>query len=686
MIMFRVAFFRSLTIAGISLLKFGYIAIIAIVILGITIGFTFRAPGGWGSKINFDSVGILLIGYSILLTFLESALVGSSFDNNMMLLEYPVHFSVVTSVLLYISTYNLQRQGKVSRIGAYIVHSFSLGKLASYLSSVDDNLRNYCVSRSIVASCLFLVISLPHYFSNMMEIRTNHSTISNSVRFSSSGSKKRMEISIILLPFVLLLSSRMIVKPLLQTLYLIIDQNKRDISLIEVIGCCLAIWGMSNLTVVAGSSVLGKGFTKSSSMLFLIGIILIFGGQSMDIFGDINANEIIEEDFMSRTKVLSKSWGFVLFVSLVMCVLGGPLDFRPSLNLPRRSFSKTRALIFSAILGAGLVLLNVDETLSDKGLFTSIFTYMNTAYGIYIAAFYRYSEEQSAKSLRVTLWIISSTICCLQSFLFCDQSVAYSLLFLDGIILFLISVSIKKRAAKTPALIDTANNVGILSWIVSSFASYIRFGLIDSGDLVINRMFGIPTSLLCSILGSSSLLFVDAKFITSDGMRTTFRQADDGGTVILFIVGNSISLFIVSVYTILFRGCSKSANTAKIIWEEMTIPDSLARVVARYDASVISYLPEASFCTAATATQPILYCVSLICLCPILYQLIYSLKNRMRPQATKMVYTWIPLYIVSLLLSRGFVHLFMLNLFAIIGYISDVYTSKLRQRKRNMKI
>ena len=686
MIMFRVAFLRSITIAGISLLRFGYMAIFAAVLIGFVIGFTFRAPGGWGSKAHFDSVGVIMFGYTLTLTFLESALVGSQFSNSFNSLKYPFPFSMLTSVLLLLSVQNLRNEGKVSQLGLCAIISLSLGKLASYLSYYDEYWRGYCISRAFLSSCLLFFIGSPHIFVKNMENGQNHFMASNKVRLPSTNSKKRIEASLIVLPFALISSSVLVLKPLLQCLYSILDRNKREISVLEVIGFCLVIWGLNNLTIFIDSDFLGKGFTKSSSILFLLGVLARFSGPSLLVFDDFRANDLLEGGIVNGTGVhLSNSWIFIFMIIIISISFGGPLDFRPSSAIPRRAFSQVKALIFSGALSASLFLLLAHNDIFNEGIISVVLPYANSMLGVYVAVYYRYCEDH-LNPAGVISWAMASAITCLQSFLVSHKSVGCSLLSLDGIILFFVSVSLKQRSVKVPALINLANYVIISSWIVSSFVSYFLFGLMDEKDSVMNRIFGVPISLVGSILGSVCLLFFEKDCGHESRVATSFRQSTGKGSISPFVVGNCVTLFIVSTYIIFIRGCisTESMINTKIEMEGISL--GLARVMKKYDVSMAGYLIEASFCTSNSLLQPIIYSISLVFACPILYLLLCSLKNKVSPQNSKMMLMSMPFCFLSLILSRGFVHLFMLNLFAIIGGTFEIYLSRRRQRNRDMRI
>ena len=743
--MFRVSFLRTIQVGGISLLWFGYLSVFALVLIGSAVGFTFRATDGIGHRMNVDSVGLLLlVPYALLLCFLETALVatrGSSEHESSSALYYPFPFCVGTSALLCLICRNLWKQKKISAIGMVSVISIAVGKLCCYLDCYyyDDPSSEYgAVVRAFAASMLVFILVSPYAILNPVQdvVVKNHYRGGSSSRGYMSYSRNIggngngdaeslsfLKLYMVALPLVILLSSTIVIQPLLQNAHSVLFANNvRTICKMEIIGVCSFLWGLETVSVVnyalPQSNQFGVVLKKVAVVALLLGLGLIFGGSSMQLFEDSRTQSLLmtsASTAVRRRSRLGASWGAMCAVASCLLALSGALDFRPS-GRGKSTSNKSKAAIFCMLFGFGVVWFVTRSIIANNntiGHISFMMLFVMTVCGTFCAIHHHYCD---VNGIRIVSAVLPWSIVFLLVFIIVsirssfDKGMSIIFLTLCALTLWMWSVALKYRKVKNSTTISLGNALCLTSWLLAVAGVHYRFGLSNVNSVGgSNGIMGLPFSVIGTFLASFIVLCLeqprDGMAHSRYPMHASPRFSIGSSPIKIAFAATSTVLFCASFYAIVLRGCGifllgvhkshedvfesfygeGSRSSASL--DGGNSPGMLKALIHNKVVGASAQLASAGFCTSTHWGGPTLHFLGLLALCPNLYSFF---KFAFMPAIT--THKWdhvafaLPLTLFTLVACRAVTSLSVLVLLTLGGGCYQIFSLNRAQRSRKMRI
>ncbi len=667
----------SITLGGLSLIRFGYLSIFALALIGFAVGFAFRASGGVGSGTKIDFVGVLMVLYVVVLSYLESSVVVGSLHGLSQSLKYPVVFALCTSVLLLLSCHNLSREEKISSFSAVLTACFSVGKLAVYLEDEDEGWAERCILRSFSCSLLLSSVFIPFNFVDSARSTNTSQHKFQHVNLSATKYREWLEKLVPTTGIIVLLSSRILMKPFLSCFYSLIVGRVKSIGVSEIVGACLILWALQTLSLVnfcaPPSDPFARTIKKSSSLIFLFGLALLFGSPSLELFGEARITSDLKKD---DGIFANYSWGLILVVVSVLLSLAGPLNFRPTRY---NGFSKFKAICSSVIFALGLTCVVSSYFSPNTGGMVAAFNVISTSIGVYSSLYILYSDAQS--SIILLPMHVTSALLLLYYVTYQELNDTTTYLFLIASSYGLFALSLKNRRNSGGSFTSTDLVPGILSWLSFVALTYIKFGISDYDQFTIG---GLSPSLAGTFLSSFVLWTLSTRW--SHKEKSLLEKVQEVAEPV--ILGNCLILLPVSAYVVFFRGCgmSGSDNILSVGQFDVRGPSELNDLLKNQLTSLSKTVLDVGFCTSSSWSSPIIHSVGLLLICPSAVLLVLSYFDSTKFSRSSLSAPFLVLSLASLLMCRGFGHMSLLALLTALGVASQMLSERRLRHKRNMNI
>jgi hypothetical protein len=294
----------------VGLVRFGMAGVGASVLIGLVAGFVVRPPGGFGSSLlqRVDVAGLLAISYSVILGTLELTLLKRHLPNQELSGKesdvgaqdedyvYDHATALLTAVLMVgVSAVSL-RMNVISSKSAVVTISMAVGKAVAVFIDVNEIDGKISLSearvegkserlffRAMVASLLLVVMALPEAFLKPIHIKATarykrHISNGKPLAEIPSGAYRNIIIyALVILPTTLIATVPYVLTPLAKVLSAHYGGGayyNMSPPLSSMIGVALALWGISNLTMLNHYLPEGGGETwkKASALTLLMGL------------------------------------------------------------------------------------------------------------------------------------------------------------------------------------------------------------------------------------------------------------------------------------------------------------------------------------------------------------------------------------------------------------------------------
>mmetsp|Transcript_9591 Transcript_9591/g.14365 ORF Transcript_9591/g.14365 Transcript_9591/m.14365 type:complete len:1234 (-) Transcript_9591:45-3746(-) len=578
-----------------------------IILLGLNISLVYgviaRESGGrlqWLLR-KLDLAGFLLVGYSILLLFVEASLL---FDRKMRRGHYnenahPTSSIIVTGAVLTILSIFLPRIHAVKKFSATLVMAISVGKIITIIT-MDESLdapHEIFLHRTVATIILILVIRMP-YLVNPVRLEQNKKN--TTIVRRSSAEKFVALYCAIPLPLCIIGTVQSATIPTIAFMTSSLGQYRRGPRLLEVMSYCLTIWGLTVLFIIRDFVDGGmRGWRKISLGSCILGLSILIAAPG-DILSDghlhRNPFSIISSTALgiSSKREGEGALGLVFSILAIILSIGGPLRFgvdSATRGSTSRGVFNMRHFIFSVVFGSGFswyathqVARSLTQTQFLMTLLScTIASILHTFSAVagYISVKREFDEVARISklgSLSVACLSLTGMVIDLiwKGFVDFSQSWYSKLLLVQTFSFFGISIATRFKKKRTKATLMVANIYSIFSWICSLV---LIFGTYGVGVISTQaNLFGFPTFIILTVAVSPLLCTIQPptrdkrkKYLIANNSTTRGERIKSiaavlpplsrGNDIISIPIFLTVLVFIgATLYVILLRGIMGSVH------------------------------------------------------------------------------------------------------------------------------
>jgi len=418
-----------------GLARFGWLAVMDSILIGLVVGLSVRSSGGLGHATlkRFDVSGLLLIVYSILLMILEITLIKRPVPRSELMgmeaeaetveeseMVYDSKMALFTAIMVAALAFFLKRSVRViSARTFWIAISLAVGKMVAlyidmfessrdeaiimvskkvqYESEVTTTPGSQVFVRAIICALLCVVMFCPRVLLKPVHMKSaprRYSGRRSSMGHSLSAKTVRTIIlySCVLVPTAVILAIPYVLFPLASALSAGNGSGddesfyyaNRSPAISEVIGFACALWGLACLSMLNYYLPDGGGdmYKKVAALTFLMGIGLVFcapaaGGKKRRTDSVYAAMSSVSSELANQSRSRSGGWGLLSASLATLLAVSGPLQLKERRDTGSGPDNKLflRMLIFSIMFGCGVTWFILMQIMSsDTG-----FIFLTTA-------------------------------------------------------------------------------------------------------------------------------------------------------------------------------------------------------------------------------------------------------------------------------------------------------------------
>eukprot|EP00547_Thalassionema_nitzschioides_P016769 CAMPEP_0194235990 /NCGR_PEP_ID=MMETSP0158-20130606/3343_1 /TAXON_ID=33649 /ORGANISM="Thalassionema nitzschioides, Strain L26-B" /LENGTH=1209 /DNA_ID=CAMNT_0038969619 /DNA_START=43 /DNA_END=3669 /DNA_ORIENTATION=+ len=691
----------------VTLFQFGMLIVGISLLVFLVMGLAVRSSGGIGHGIlrRFDICGLCFLFYVAFESVMECILLKYPLPfHDLMGIEVHEHpedhdflyqpfVAYVTSLALCGLSIFLQHFKIVSPKTAMPSLSLALGKALAVF--IDTRLHSKSTNKTQAAALSLLLRCLagallifatmaPRFYLSPVHFKVSGGRKSFSRQAAllpSSVHRIIMLYGIFLYPLTLIISAPFILRPLVGILsgqfgaYYTTEPVAS-----ETLGWACALWGLAILLAINRLLPDGGGelWNKTAALAFLMGLVVALAAPTVpawmlrDQSSQLGLNPFAFLSSQSPLKGRSShasGWGLLSAALATLLAITGPLDLK---ERPERGdrYLLLRTMLFSILFGCGIAWFITLESMNNEDFLPTFSTatacmamsFFGTVGGV-LSFSLELKDFREAEQILI-VWIgafpvflltaASSQLVKSAAHPFGIGGWLSTYLSVCGTITLALCLTLRARSQKNSITRGVANSSCSFSWLCWVIILFGRYGVAGmDADFSLTTFFGIPASVLGTVIASSILLLLEGEHSANNSnhgyrnnhvsgkpqsvqytwMSLNFHQLSKSNRLAPLLTAISAVLVCASLYSIILRGVLTAAtpeNVYESIFNESNGADDLASLARknlqhRQAIQIAAKLSGTSFWTASNPFTPILFLAGVFATFPSIYGFIHYL-------------------------------------------------------------
>jgi hypothetical protein len=772
-----------LALPGLSLglIRFGMVAVVGSILIGLVAGFAVRPPGGIGAALlrRIDVAGIILLAYTMVLMVLELTLLKRPVPNQELagkevdtgpqdddyLYDHATAF--LTSALLIGVTMTSQRFKIISTKAAIVAVSLAIGKSLAVLidaNESDGRIRTEVklehratrlLFRAIVSAVLLVVMLAPKAFLAPIHIKTSGRykrslADGKPVAAITPGTYRIIMVyTLVILPITLLATIPYVFKPFVMAMSVHYGGGayySMAPPISEMIGCALALWGISALSMLNHYLPDGGAETwkKASALILLMGFGVavsaptvpewIVGEDSAGVSNPYAAISSLGSKLVTEGKSRTGGWGILSACLATLLAISGPLELRErrSPTGKKDQFFLFRLMAFSILFGSGVSWFITIQSMSQEHFLVMIVTTV----GCMVVSFFgtvtcvlgyfleleNIDEVDQIAKVWVGAFAVFGFLTGTPQFGVRDDSIhafgtggwLSTYLTVSCCVTLSLACVLSARPTKNSATQGLGNLSCVASWLLAISVLYGQFGVAGMDYAFdVTNVLGIPISVFGTFVAAPILLVLDGEVSSARRGRVSrvsttnakapksiiglqLKNLNSSNRLVPLIAGTAAVFLAATFYTILLRGSflfddavakSHVDVFAKVFGKERDVLATMAEKSMSHSQALVTSarLAGSGVWTSDSIFGPLLHLGGFVSTLPSLYFFITQ-QWKSTPVPKAQVTLALPLTLIPLVLCRGIPSLVASALIGLLGGFYQLISFSNKAQRSQMRI